>query len=928
MHGKRTFQHTILGLFALLAPAACGPASPEPVVEPPIAPTATTPKVTLPAEPTPLGRLPTDTRPTRYRIDLKLDPSRPRFEGVTDITVDLDRPRDVIWLHGKDLEVTRVTVQPEGVPPMPARWEQKSKSGVVALRTDAAVGPGRITVHVEYSAAYGKGDEGLVVKERSGSSYVFSQLEATYARRVFPSFDEPSFKTPFEVVMHVPKGSTAIGNTHEIARSAESIADPAAPQKAPQAWERISFAPTEKLPTYLVALMSGPLDVVDGPVIPPNAVRSRPLPLRGVATRGKGKDMAYALSRTGALVAALESYFGIEYPYDKLDMIAVPDKGGAMENAGAITFAEGLLLLDEKNSPVDQKRLFSIVAAHELSHQWFGNLVTMQWWDDLWLNESFATWAETRIVATVSPELAAEVEALRDIHRAMGGDSLVSARKIRQEIESDDDIGNAFDGITYQKGAGVIGMFERWMGAETFQKGIRAHLTAHRHGGASAADLLNALGAAAGRDVATPFRTFLDQPGLPFVEASLSCEGKPSLSLKQSRFLPLGSTGDEKKAWQLPVCARYPDGKALKTSCTLLTEHEGKVPLDTATCPAWVMPNADAGGYYRWSLGPNDTKKLAAAGLSALTVRERMSFVESINAGFVRAKLPASEALAALAPLANDGTAAVAAAPMRFLAGVRDWLHAHGQSQAVEAYAQKLYAPAFKSLGWAPAKGAEEAPERAVLRQEVIYFLAVVAKDPAVRREALSRGRAWAEGKRDAVSLDLAAAALTVAMQEDDGKLFDKLVKRLEEEQGQRERSIILHALGSAGRPELAERARALTVDPKIRLAPREVTVPLRAQMERAETRDVAWAWMQQNVDGIIGRISERWGARLPWIAVGFCDKRHAEEVNGLFQPRLASLNGLPRELAGALEDMRLCAARREAQESSVRAFFAKKKGR
>ncbi|MFT3764607.1 MAG: M1 family metallopeptidase [Minicystis sp.] len=804
MRSPRTIHHTLVAALALLAPVACGPTAPDPIAPPPaIAPPAVTaPPVSLPPEPTPLGKLPPDARPTRYRLELAVDPSQPRFSGVADITVELDRLRDVLWMHGRDLAVTRITVQPEGFAPIAARWEQLSKSGVVAVRPEAAIGPGRVTVHVEWSAAYGHGDEGLAQKERGGDHYVFSQFEATYARRVFPSFDEPVFKTPFEMTVHVPKGSTAISNTREIARTAETLADPASPAGPQKPWERISFAPTEKLPTYLVALMAGPLDVVAAPDIPANAVRKRPLPLRGVATRGRGKELAYALSHTGPLVAALESYFAIEYPYDKLDMIAVPEKGGAMENAGAITFGETGLLLDEK-SPVDQRTYSAIVAAHELSHQWFGDLVTMGWWEDLWLNESFATWAETRIVATVSPELSAEVEALVDIHRAMGGDSLISARKIRQEIEGDDDIDNAFDGITYQKGAGVIGMFERWMGPENFQKGIRAHLAAHRHGTATASDLLSALSTAAGRDVATPFRTFLDQPGLPFVEARLACDGKPRLELKQSRFLPLGSAGDEKKTWQIPVCARYPDGKSLRESCTLLTAREGAIPLETVTCPAWVMPNADAAGYYRWTLAPADTKKLAVAGLASLTVRERMSFVESIRAGYVRATLSAAEALSALAPLANDANSAVASGPMRIIASIGGWLHADPRQSAVEAYGQKLYAPLYKSLGWAPAKRASEPPDRALLRQEVIEFLALDARDREVRREAAARGRAWIEGKSDAVSLDLAETAVTVAVQEGDQAIFDKLLARLAAEQGQRERRLILRALAGSQRPEL-----------------------------------------------------------------------------------------------------------------------------
>jgi alanyl aminopeptidase len=914
-----------LSTLGLLASVACGPASPEAV--PPSAatapPTATPPLGLLP-EATPLGRLPPDTRPTRYRLELRVDPSLPRFDGTADIGVELDRLREVIWIHGRDLEVKTVTVQPEGFAPVAARWEPASKSGVVALRPAAPVGPGRVTVHVEYSAPFVHADEGLAVKERGADRYAVSQFESTFARRAFPSFDEPAFKTPFETVLHVPAGLQAISNTREIARAAEALPDPGKPG-ATLPYVRVAFAPTEKLPSYLVAFAVGPFDVVDAPPIPPSTIRKRPLPLRGVATRGRGKELAYALAHTGALVEALEAYFGIEYPYDKLDMIAVPEKGGAMENAGAITFGEFLLLMDAKSPPVDQRTGFALVAAHELAHQWFGDLVTTAWWDELWLNEAFATWAETRIVAAVSPELDAGVHALRGTHYAMAEDSLVSARKIRQEIRSDDDIENAFDGITYEKGAAVIGMFEHWMGPEAFQKGIRAHLAAHRHGTASGAELLGALSTAAGRDIATPFRTFLEQPGLPFVEGRVSCEGAPRLLVKQSRFLPLGSAGSDKMTWQIPICARYPAGKELLESCALLDGAEGSVPLPGASCPAWAMPNADANGYYRWSLSPADTKNLAGAGLGRLGERERLSFAESIQAGYVRARLPAADALAALAPLAADRNGAVAAAPLRLLAPFSDWLHGDPRHAALEAFAQKLYAPVHKALGWAPAAGAAEPADRSLLRPQVIDLLAFTARDPAVRREAAARGRAFLDGKADAVIPELLGTALTVAMEEGDAALFDKLLARLAVEQAPRERYAILRALGRATRPELAVRARALVLDASVHLSPREVLAPLQVQLGQPALRDAAWAWARQNVDALLGRLPERRRSAIVWLPVGFCDARHAAELKALFEPRLAEIPGGPRDLAGAVEDLELCAAERAAQEPSVRAFFDKK---
>jgi alanyl aminopeptidase len=875
------------------------------------------PLLSIPPEPAPLGRLPSDARPTRYALTLRIDPSRPRFEGVADIAVELDRLRDVIWLHGRDLAVRRATIQPEGWPALEARWEQVSPSGVAALRPSAPVGPGRVTVHVEYDAPFGGNDEGLYAVERGGDHYAFSQFESTDARRAFPCFDEPAFKAPFDVVLSVPHGLAALSNTHEVSR---------APEPSSPGWDHVAFAPTERLPSYLVFFGVGPLDVVPAPDVPPSAVRRRPLPLRGVATRGRGRELAYALSHTGAIVTALESYFGSEYPYDKLDLLAVPDKSGGMENAGAITFGEGILLIDEKTAPVEARSTFVAVTGHEIAHQWFGDLVTMPWWNDVWLNEAFATWMEPRLVAAIEPDLHPEIEALDSAHRAMAADSLVSARKIRQEIADDNDIESAFDAITYDKGGAVLSMFERWLGPETFQRGIHGYLGAHRFGTAVADDLLAALSAAAGRDVSGPFRTFLDQPGLPLVEATLVCGPAPRLQLKQSRFLPAGSSGSsDGSLWQIPVCARYPDGKEIREACTVLTGREGALPLTSGagSCPAWVMPNADAAGYYRWSLAPADARKLAAA-LPALRERERISFAGNVMASFVRASSPTADVMDALAPLAADGSYAVAGTPMELLNTLGRWLEGDPLHAQVEAYAGALYAPAYRALGWEPKKGQAEPSGRVILRRIVLDFLAFTARDKAVRREAAARGRAYLEGHPEAVSPELANVALQVAAEEGGAPFFDALVAALASETREVQRRRLLAAIGSVADPALAARARALELDPRVRV--NEVTRILAVQLRRAQTRDAAWAFLTGNLDKLLARIPVFSASDVVWHATSYCDRAHRDELEKLFAPRIAAIEGGPRSLAGALEEMNLCVARRTAQEPSAREFFARKK--
>jgi alanyl aminopeptidase len=886
---------------------------------PPPAPAAP-PPAPLPAEAPPLGRLPAGVRPLHYTLALEVEPDKPRFAGTVQIEVKLDRPRDVLWMHGKNLDVHHASVRAAGGVTVPARWEQVDPSGVAALRLARPVGPGMVVVRAHYHAAFGTKGEGLARMQEGGRFYSATQLEATYARDAFPCFDEPAFKTPFDLTLFVPKGDQAIANTPAIERS-----------PAPNGLERVTFARTQPIPTYLLAVATGPYDVIEAAPLPPNAVRKRPLALRGVATKGRGAELTWALSRTGEILSALERYFGMEYPFEKLDVIAVPDKQGAMENPGAVTFREWLLLIDPKTASFEQKRAFDLVMAHELAHQWFGDLVTMPWWDDLWLNEAFATWMGGSIVRDLYPPDQAEIVQLDRVQDAMGVDSLQSARQIRQPVQNGDDIANAFDQITYSKGGGVLSMFERWIGPEVFQKGLRAYLAQHKNGNATADDLLVALSTAAGKDVATPFRTFLEQPGVPFVEATPACkDGKPSLALKQSRFLPIGSSGDPNRLWQIPVCARYAAGKEVKEACTLLAAREGSLALDGGTCGGWVMPNADGAGYYRWALPPAELAKLARNGYAKLSTRERMSLGNSLRAGYSRGTTPAADVLAAMAELAKDPSPSVATAPMEMLHDARDWAPDAAMRASVERWGAKLYHPAFEQLGWGPKadKAASEPPERALLRRDVLGWLALVAGDKGIRREAAKRGLAYAGAGKDgaihpdAVDPSLAGLALTVAVQDGDAKLFDALDQRLATLTDESVRARVIAALASTHKPEQLARALGLGLDPRVRM--NEVTVPLDVAVNDLASRDAAWAWLRQNVDALMARLPPSTAGYLPWRATGFCDRAHADEVGALFGPRLSRMEGGPRNLAGAVEATLLCAARRQAQLDSMKTFFTK----
>jgi alanyl aminopeptidase len=923
---RRIGASTTLSACLFLFAVACGAPEPDDTGEVAVTTGGELEATTAPpVDEPPSGPLPAGVTPTHYRLALRVVPSEDRFSGTVDVRVTLDQPTTRIWMHGHTLHVSRATISPgmesaAADTAIEARWEESSVPGVVALRFDTAVGPGEATVHLEYDAPFDRQLKGLYRVDVGEDHYAFTQFEATSARYAFPCFDEPRFKTPFDLTLDVRESDRAVSNGAETGSS---------PLEG--GLRRVTFHTTEALPTYLVAMAVGPLDIVEAPAIPPNDVRTRPLPLRGVAARGRGAELAYALEHTPAIVASLERYFGIEYPYEKLDIIAVPDfASGAMENAGAITFRETLLLLGP-HAPEDQIRAFTNVMAHELAHHWFGDLVTMPWWDDIWLNEAFATWMASRVVRDVAPEQHAELSSLAGVHGAMGADSLAAARQIRQPVETEDDVRNAFDAITYQKGGGVLAMFERWLGEDTFRDGIRAYLRDHRFGTARSEDLLAALAQTSGRDVGTPFLSFLEQPGLPIVSASLSCgEGGRFVDLTQRRFAPTGSSlAPQGELWSIPVCIRHGVGRTVTETCTLLNGPSARVEIPGDRCPEWIFPNADAAGYYRYTLAPADLTALLARGLRSLTPAERLSLANNVRAAYASGALSAADALTASAQLATDDTRLVAIEPMGIFQALVDDLAPEERREDARAWVRSVYAPRFARLGWT-ARPREDGDTR-LLRRDLASFLVRIARDPATREHAAQLGRQYmgfgGDGHvhADAVEPTLVATSLVAAVNTPvDGQpntaFFDALVEALVSSQDAIQRTYLLAAIGSVEDPALAARALALGADPRLRV--NEVTAPLQGQVESPEGRARAWTWAETGLESLLARVATTRGGYLPLLFSGFCDTTHRDALEAYFTPRLSTLPGSPRNLRSALEAITLCTARVAAQRASAVSFL------
>ncbi len=585
----------------------------------------------------PSFRLGDEARPKRYDVLLTLTPGQNTFDGVVDIDLKVQKPTSTIWLNATDITVHKAELR-SGGQNLQGTAETAAES-FIGFTFPTTIEPGDARLHIEYSGKVSShSSAGIFQLKEADRWYLYTQFEPTDARRAFPCFDEPNYKVPWQVTLNVPKDQRAFANTPQVS---EAPADGGR--------KVVKFAESRPLPSYLVAFAAGPFEIVDA-----GTVGTKHTPLRVITPHGKASEAEYAVKAIPQLLGLLEKYFGMPYPYEKLDSIVMPISNFAMENVGLITYGESLLLANPKEDTIPRQREMAIVAAHEMAHQWFGDLVTTSWWDDTWLNEGFASWMETKITAEWKPEWHIDVDEVNDRLEAQHLDTLVSARKVRQPIESDSDIANSFDNITYKKGEAVLRMFESWIGQDTFRRGVQEYLKQHADGNATTVDFLRSISSAAGKNIAPAFDTFLDQPGVPLVTMTPMCQqGVVKVHLEQKRYLPAGSPGDAQEQahpsrWQIPVCMRYGTGGKVQTECWLLDSPSMDVQLTkTTTCPTWTMANANGAGYYY-------SNSAVGEAVSHLSTAELVGGVGDVAAGVQGGYVAPRSALALAGRLASD----------------------------------------------------------------------------------------------------------------------------------------------------------------------------------------------------------------------------------------------------------------------------------
>ena len=778
---------------------------------------------TAAAEPAPpTGMLPRDVIPLAYRLDLKVDPSQPRFSGHVGIDVRLKAKSRLIWINGENLAVSQVTARVGGQT-FVGHYAQVDPNGVASIDFDRDLPAGEATLNIDYDAPFTTNSHGLYHLQVGGQWYAWANDEPTGAREVFPSFDEPGFKTPYAVTIRTKAVDKVFAN------------GPDGPVKAEGDLSVHCFAETRPLPSYLVVFAVGPFAVAEG-AIPPTRERSSPLPLRVVATAPQKQRLAFPLAETPWFIEHLEDYFGMPFPFPKLDLVASPGMQGGMENAGIVMDDDESLLFSE-HGRTRAKQSFAILQAHELAHQWFGDLVTPAWWNDSWLNESFADWLGYRIADQWRPDIRVRTRGFEDAFNSMNTDSLTVGRPVHVALTNTLNDA-ALDGITYGKGSQTIGMTEAYVGREAFQGAVRLYLHRHAYGNATAEDFYRALADATGKpEIVQAMKNFIDQAGVPVV--TMERVGK-TLRLRQARYTQIGSPAPPDTRWLIPLCLR----QGTDRTCKLLDSTPTEMPAHDGV----LMPNAGGLGYYRFEMSPGDWDRLISTAPD-LSTGEALATTDSVWASFRAGRASASQLPAATLAFANNSDADAAADNGSRWEELSNSGYLSEASKAdLSVLIRKAYGKKLSALGFDPRTGAytTEDPNRSKMRSEAVRLLATLGRSDALRKSLDMAARAYLEGDEHALDVSYLPVALEVYVQLEGPSGAARLYDRMIGSEDAPLRRAAVTALGTSDEPEIG--ALMLEKLGDSRLFDIERVQLLTDLLGRSRTRAVSLTWLESKL--------------------------------------------------------------------------------
>ena len=785
----------------------------------------------------PAFRLPTDVIPRRYDIALEARIGSDAFNGSMVLALDIARPSQTITLHARDLLVSDVRLECDGQV-LAGTVELDTLRELAVLSFERPLPAGPASLALAFGGQLNPGLCGLYLAQDGPEQLLCTQCEATDARAIFPCFDEPEFKARFAYAITTTPHATVLTNTPLL-----SVTDH--PERSAKTWR---FAVSKPMSTYLVALVIGDIAGTEAEVVAGT-------PVRVWALRGKEHLGAFAHAYTTRLLPWYEAYFDVPYHYDKYDQVATPGfAAGAMENCGLVLFRQSLLLMDPGTSSWDDEKWIALVVAHEFAHMWFGNLVTMRWWDDLWLNEAFAEWIANKAVNELSPDYRIWNDFQLGKNAALATDALESTHPIYSPVQTPAEANELFDVITYQKGSAVLRMLEHFLGADAFRSGLRTYMREFAERNAAGADLWRHLQQAADVPVEAIMKSWILQNGYPLISIAAAGNGGTALQVSQRRFFSSPGAAAEPQLWQVPLVIRYADDRGTHETRFLLTEREASVPLDVSGTLRWCYANASEIGFYRQHL-QNELVDRLREHLHELAPSEQLGLLNDQWALTRNGTQTLTAFLDVLAALATVNHYHVLREVLSHLHTLDSLIEDTGDEQARDsfrAWVGRTFREQLTELGFEPRAGEGQLVTQQ--RISIVDAMLTLAEDAAAREQA----EQWVEREAAdpaAVDPNLAPLFISATARFGDAQRFRRYVdlyrQRREAGSAPQETERYLYSLVEFRPAELVCSTLDL-IDEKV--LPQEAIGPiLRVMLYHRHAQLQAWQYIKDNWETITG---------------------------------------------------------------------------
>jgi aminopeptidase N len=824
-------------------------------------------------------RLPPEIRPIAQSIDLTLDPSIPDYSGSTVLQIEIDSDVDRIGIYQVGLDMPAITLRSGSDERMLVATV--GEYDINWLSDGAIIPAGHYELSIEFNGKYSTDALGMYYTRFEDNDYIFTQMETMYLRRAIPSFDEPSFKIPYTLIINAPAGLVVVANTPV---ESESEAD---------GWKRVVFMETKPLSSYLIAYGVGPLDRAE--------IEGMSIPGYIYVPKGHADKLGYVLQHTAPIVKSLEEYFGTDYPFRKLDFLGVPEfVAGAMENAGLIMYrAEYLTLGDHTTGSMAAYVLSTI--AHEVAHMWFGDLVTMEWWNDLWLNEAFASWMDEVILHQMYPEF--ESELILPQTAAFRIDQGTGTKAIRKEARTEADV-NEGSYLPYVKGLTLLRMLESHVGAEKWQEGVRNYLEKYAWGNATEPDLWNEISAVSGIDISMIAGGYLNQPGFPLL--TFDKNG----AVFQERYLPYGLEAPDLQ-WTVPLNVKYKKDGKIKEFFYLLDDKTGVI--DVPEGADWILPDAGAEGYFRWQIDIDQFYALVND-IESLENREKIALLDNSDALLRARKLSLEDYMFVLTRLLDEPHPLVLRPAIGKVITIGNTFISDDNAAAFARFVDAELSDRFADVGIETREGDSEALIQ--LRPSLVSVLGRYGSDPAVRVAAVEKADLYL-ASADAVDSNLAGIILRVTALNDDGNRFDKYVDAYLASTNGRQKTNILRAMVFKD-PAIVIKALDFSISDAVMAG--DASYILAKYPTILDDHTILYDWLEANLDAFEANTPSSEHQNLPLTMTGTCNDKNLAMLREFFTGRDEKYTV---SFDTQVENISTCIARRERDSEALMEFLA-----